>query len=414
MPTLSQISTLRNEPFKGCYNVHRGLRRFRNALGRCHIPISGAGYGGLDIVALGTSILRGYGLGSPTYDSPIHQLKVRLQSRYNPAGVLGGFGLVRADADPGFTQGATPFTVGSGAAMIGDGRGSNTAMQMRFWFDGAATDAAAKRLGITAFEPIYVPTAAAQSFAWDLHGSNAFVTTGSGSVAHNTIVSTGTQSWATHHGSIPVDVTSGAAPTLSATNSYSLQFSPASGSIWLNGVIAYNGDIDCGVRVHNLAVNGSQLGSSFWNDTSAKQVVTNFCTASFGATHTKLIVSDFIANEAINDPSLANLATFKSTLASAVAAVTSHASLPCWLHVIPTCPSTVAVDTYRAYAGAIKDVCDANRDVMAVLDMAEIVDYGVYATWNAQLGWIQGDGIHPTGAGATALAQHLDQLLQLA
>jgi len=415
MPTVPTLRISSNETIKGGFNWRTGLRRFKESLGQCERAISGAGYGGVDVVVLGDSIPRGHGLAQSAYESLSHELKIKLQKEYNPIGIVGGYGLVRADYDPGFTQDSTPFTVSSGTAMIGDARGSNSAMRMRFWFNGAATDAAIRRLGVSALEPLYVKAASTGTLQWDIHQSDAFVTPGTGATAKNTISTVaGSQTWGAHHGSIPVDSTSGVAPTLNSSQNYCLQFSPSSGQIYVHGVVAYNGDIDCGIRLHQICVNGGTLTASYSGDSNARQAIAMFGANGFGASKMKLLICDFIVNEATNDPTLANLATFMSNLQSAVSTITILSSSPCWLHVIPPCPQGVSTTVYGAYAKAIYEVASANPNTMAVFDTMSMLDNVAYTTWNTRLNWMQNDAVHPNGTGAAALANILFEALKAA
>ncbi|MBS1706145.1 MAG: SGNH/GDSL hydrolase family protein [Armatimonadetes bacterium] len=281
-------------------NLVRGLDRWRMGLGAAAKTDAGVGQGGVDVVLLGDSIAFGFKSNQPYYDGWFHRLKLRLQERFNPVGV-GGYGFMRASVtadrkSPTMTYAGTVTDQsaadggGGGVAVLPSGAAK--ANRVIFQFDGSGTPVAANRTRITDAEILYAkwpngnPDAVFDLGTIDPAG-------GSGNLLANQVMdgSAGSASFgfrALLNGLVP-------------TRNHFLQIAsgPTSGSagFGLEGVIAYDGDYDCGVRCHNVAFPSASTNWVGANSIKVNSNIVRWSSNGAGATKAKLFIIALGAND---------------------------------------------------------------------------------------------------------------------
>lgn len=263
-----RTSVLRPHPtLKGVYNIG-ALDRYLWALTRAGQTYNGTGQGGVDIVLLGDSNTFGYNTTTRTQDSFAHLYKLRMQQRYNPSGVQGGFGLVQvgwigtsANQHIGFYSAGSPATLSGGlSSVICQLPASASIRDNRIGIqcDGGAANAARARLNVTSVDMHYVRASTATSaLQFDISTGSA-PGASSGGVHAQSINSNGATSYtlrATKTG-------------LTRTANHFIQAGSGTSNIGLvQGFTLYDGDEACGVRVHNLGAPSRTL-QSFIGDTN--------------------------------------------------------------------------------------------------------------------------------------------------
>lgn len=395
------------------YNLADGLRNWRKSLGRCNKNSAGVGGGGVGILWCGSSTMEGMVATSPI-DTGAHQLKRLLQAHFNPYGVQGGYGFVPTHvlanmgaglsavgwdgsqyASSGFYWLGTPagacgaYGAGTGAARLGYAViGPQAAAETHFHIllDGTHASAIPFRFNADKVQFVIRETTSS-GFTYDVKDT-APITIGTGSPTGTVANGSGT----TYSKHLPA---AGISITRTAKNY--IQIAPGVGNtVRMDGIIAYDGDWDCGVRFHNLAATGTV--SSMWADANNIAGMQNYGTASgSGAVHAKLAVSNLGQND-IN--ASVPVATFKTNYATWIQAMLAMPSLPSVMLIVP-CPMGGRIDSYYstdwpAYVAAIYELADTYG--CAIVDLNKLFPTVTKSPWDptgasplSALGW-DGDG----------------------
>lgn len=377
--------------------------------------------GGTSILCFGDSIGRGGNSETILHSGMFSQIQTALQQKYNPTGVRGGRGFIPVATGSASSwnnpntgvQSAAVWTLTGAAAYNGRfmttpgcyvirlnaGSGSSLAITM----DGAAADAEFKRSGITAFSAVTFGPNSHTVIPFTVYNNTTSSTTASGNF--DGFSATGGK------------ITS-LATGLNPLHSYTITITaPASGSnVWLTGGIAYNGDEQCGVRLHNLCNWGSRLcddgsasvglldvvsGSQITNRaTSIASNITTWASGNSFATNTNTAESRarlaLIEYSGTNDEG-ASLGTtlFRTAVDFFNTALLSAGISPLWICV--TAPATRKA-TYYPYNDQVIDAAKLSNGQVAVLDIASSLDRPDYGTntpgqFMYDRGWY-GDGTH--------------------
>lgn len=415
------------EPVYGGYNLQAGLQRWRRSLGMVQKTSAGVGKGGVDVVVIGDSIAEGGVATSYLHDSWVHLLKVQLQEWLNPSGVEGGYGF-------------RPFVAGVGSASWPGGQDANGTLavhESKFSRGGTGSSgASAKSLntntatsgspnhrayvsfdpanskgGITHVELVSAKGGAAGNTVYDITPNQsplAYVTQGSAGIT-GTIAQNGTPTvYGTHWGKLPPS-------PLDPADQHTVQLAYATGTLaYWNGLIGYNGDWDCGVRVHNLAAWGSVISHYNTADNLVANI-DNWGTGALntGATNARLFIFDFITNDVGTSASPATaLATFKSTYGVLIDRALALTSKPSVLLVIPPCRSNAnSLANWPAFVTAIYELAD-ERSHVAVLDLFKIADESAYSATVTDLDWDAADGTHYSDTFQKAVAEYVFNCLR--
>jgi hypothetical protein len=188
----------------------------------------------------------------------------------------------------------------------------------------------------------------------------------------------------------------------------------SSGEINCDGVFLYNGDWDCGVRVHNVAAWGNALvGGNF---PQHKLGILELFTATptdndIGARHGKLAIVGHIGN----DVKVGNMVPhdqFKAAAADLVQDLTNQPSKPCVLWWIPTAPfndPTIRA-FYQGQIEALYEVADEN-DHMAILNFEAMMYQADTDNGMGALGGYVQDETHYSCIGQQIVADEIFRLL---
>lgn len=337
----------------GAHNLVEGLANWRNSL-----SMVGVGLGGVDIVCYGDSILEGYNATDVSFGSAVHIMKVKLQDHFNPDGVIGGYGFI-------------PVIHGGGdnSMVIQFGNLDNSINQSygvkglsRGW--GAGANGYYVRLNGANAASMRTAADKVQIVGWqfgdfglqrvDTHIGNGF---GPGGIGN------GIQSF-THdqkpvngfHGGVrfgnavnPSDQSS--IPLVAANDNYIQIAGPETGNGIIgaiDGFIAYNGDFNAGVRVHDLSKHGSKITEQLkyirdaYGESPGNSVTWGTGAIGGGSKNAKLIITNFISNDCGYGPTPETpLATFRSAYGQAMDYLLSLASQPSILVVIPQMSNSV-------------------------------------------------------------------------
>ena len=401
---------LSNSSTPWTYKTQTGLRRWFQNLGAVGKDSAGNGLGGVDVVCMGDSLTEGVGATNGLYDNYPHRLKVKLQNYYNPEGVLGGFGFLptyMALTGPinWWTMEGTP-NYSDNSFGLGFRRltyNPATGQRIRYAFDGSLDDYF--RQGVTDLEFAAMRAHLVGPITYDISPTDAFVTPGTGTIA------TGTD---TMVGIVPSDYgyrgTRLSGLTATATNC--LQLSTPSEVAWYCGAFAYNGDYDCGVRVHNVG-NGGQSARSAVNITSGMTATVDpMGTQGAGARNAKLFIINYITNDigtGVN--AFTTRDEFKSNYQTVINRVLALPSKPCVLLLIPPARNnTNYVSNVPDYIDALYELADEN-DHVAIANFWEMLDNSLWTDTTTDLGWNHADGTHFTDTGYEAQATEIARIL---
>lgn len=399
--------------FTGQLSDHRyRLRRWFNGL-----SYVGKGSGGVDVVMVGDSKTDGANTSTVLYSNVPHRVKLGLQKALNPIGTTGGYGFM-AQTKASYSAGAwaaantlgqyvctkeANVTLNAGWWIGFTSTAYNAAApRARYEFDGTASDALWKRSGVTSVDYVLSRSCATRFDLSTTAGS--FIALGAGT---NTELVASQASTDGYRKNAKL-----AGATLNPAQVNVVQWAPSdtSGSTFLHGLIAYNGDEDCGVRLHQLAYGGKKA-SDLNGDGNGLNVFYSFMTATSPSTATysrncKLV----ILNLGFNDFYFGgDKATYYTNLLALVDKFLARPSAPAvllWCH--PSPKNTVACTPTTNYAtmeAAWPDLVAAMYKVCAVRDNVAIVD--MWSTLgNAKagdtgskpgadtLGWLNSDGFH--------------------
>lgn len=436
--TVNMLSSLYPEDDQVSYNIATGLRNWRKSLGMCGKNSAGTGFGGIDVLWCGSSTMEG-GVCKTPVDAGVHILKRMLQSRLNPSGVQGGYGFVpflsgawsTGLSDIGFDGSREPsngkwkyFKVnGTYSAWLGGCWGPHCAAgtvgpqtaaetHVTLLMDGTHASAIPFRFNADKFQFVLRETTTS-GFTYDV-GSSEPITIGAGSPTGTVADGTG-DAYGKH---LPAN---GIALTRTAKNY--IQLAPAVGkTVRLDGGIAYDGDWDCGCRVHGLGLSGTVMGmadgsAAGWAQPQCIEAVQRFGAATGGgAVQAKLVVNNAGQNDCnIGIP----VATFKANYGAWIAAMKAMASAPSVLLIVPVPKGGESAayysTTWPAYVAAIYELADIYG--CAIFDL-NLLFPGNTSPWDpsgagamSALGW-DGDGTaHYTDLAYWAQSEMLFRLL---
>lgn len=271
--------------------------------------------------------------------------------------------------DPAFHDTSNP---GAGGVQFKTAANANPARIWRY-FDPTATGGVWKRQGVTDWNYVGLSYATlANSVYCDSAASN-------GVLAVSTAVAGPDAGGAEHWGSHYTRQTG-----LTATTAYTLQVAvkTATDQAWANGVILFNGDINEGIRLHNLSSVGSAL--DYWGSTAEATTNTQNCTGQFftgangGARNCKLLLINSMLNDCGISSQYITVATYKAYLQTLVTYYSGLTSRPS-VGIVVNQPWDVAVSNstqvalYDQYRVAAYQVADANPDVCFILDFWKVL-----------------------------------------
>lgn len=426
--------TLVSPGIKGLFNSVEGLARWRNSRARSGKASDGTGFGGTDVVIIGTSVTVGSYASTYLYDTWPAVLRNLIQDNHNPYGVQGGMGFVPIQmGDTTWTHDDTPsgqsnrtiwtydteanWTQEAGSSSIyGPGmRRTRTATsgngsRARFVWNGADANAVRKRLQVTDIELLTTNFSGDGTLTWDLLTSDAFVSVGAGGTTGTFNQNSGTNT-GIHRGR--------QASGLTKTDVNGIQIGQASGSttIRADGAIGYCDDWDCGYRVHNLGLGGSRtdyLGTSGsasrlanvgkWGSTAPGGTAA-------GATQAGLFILDFLLNDigSTSTPTI-DIATYKASMQSIITDMLACASLPSVLLWVPPCRNDTDTESfYQSYVDELYDLAETNN--VALFDSWKMLGKGLHSATVSPNGWSAGDGTHWSDLGNQFWAHMFHRIL---
>lgn len=383
--------------FPGLFNP-QGLQKFRCA----YRARSGVGCGGVDVVFIGDSIMHGSASGSNIYsDSPMHKFKIAIQTLLNPSGVTGGFGFFPASDGTVGSYGSgsgTPLTLSMGStaasylvytedngtstngSIQGAGTGArsvlidnngdaDTQKYIFFAMDNSATTIPYMRDKFSAFQIIYSTETTFGTITYDTAtGSGATpgrgVGTVTGTIATNTASSTGNRSSVLSVSNTYADARICLRPDASSTT-----------QVCIDGIVLYNGDERCGVRVHMCTKPGTRFYD--WSPKTVSASITKFCTGGYeGAINGGLFVACEIINsvEALYGGTL-TLSQIKVAWTAIMEAVKGCATGASILVVIPPKPTAyltgAKLEQWDQLKGLWKDLVTQYKDFASMLDLTQ-------------------------------------------
>lgn len=434
---------------EGGYWLDAGLLRFRQSLGSVGKTIGGVGLGGVDVCVYGDSIAEGGESSDSVWWTWAHLLKMKLQAALNPPGVVGGYGYMPAMQGPsngttswaGLSDGTyhgvsnhanyllTARKVTAGAGFAGNaGYGTKGQIlwvkdgeRLQWVFDGSHATAAARRWGVTRAECIGSNISGSYGgpiFDWfDNTGGTIFPNAQTAGTGLQTGSFTPIAQANAQHGrrwSI-----GGAVTPLDATKRMVLQLTGPAAVYGNTDLILYNGDYDCGIRLHNMGYWGQTVASvsGYTGWLSALDVWGSGIGSTDangntrgGAVNAKLYLFDFITNDAATAGE-AGLAAFSTAYAALVDRVLALPTKPSVLLIIPPRGGGATAAVYRMYADAIHAIAAA-RDHVALLDLWEYTGEadGVQAGRVTELSWYV-DATHYSDTAQQAWANILFEAL---
>ena len=451
----------------GTYNLRVGLYNWYNSWGLCTLNSAGTGYGGIDVVFACDSIGEGSISTNPAYDGWHHQVKLDLQAALNPVGVIGGYGFMSSVAGYLGTPATynTIFGTTSNTQVYqsiknlgltnNNANGSNGSY---FTLDG--TLPARFRGAISSIQYIGSAEAGIATASRVDCGSN---TPGASMIGAGNVFS-GTHNQAAAGSTGYYGGARFGTATAPSNSNFVSGFSPSAKNYvqWASmaagglnseydGIIAYNGDEQCGVRCHDMshygafilggAVNAGAYLSDYGAGNSAiglpgsgQQGPSNIGTVwgdstiaspVLGSKSAKLYVLDFITNECGEGASpTITKAAFTLNVNALAAYILALPSKPSILWLIPSMSNAAALvarapgtGTFSEFAGVI--YAAALSLGFAVLDMN--VNQEVAATpYDGSPLWLArgyttnsggNQGIHPVDTGHQQIRRVMTQVL---
>lgn len=439
---------LASQAVPGLYNAD-GLTRWRRRIPYANQRSNGTGEGGVDVLFVWDSL--GIMAAATTrFDTVPALVRNKLQTRFNPSGVLGGAGFIPwRSATPGLvsnqpawtatsrmplaasttatgTNGTINVSVGSTTGMVATGilyfttsntyrnivsitNGTTVVVDAAVTTTGGETVQMVSPEGIGTFTGVWAPVSGVSHAGNAINRLRCTGTSAQSSVVR--MLCLNTDNWANRMlltsvdfiygteavaGTLTVDakitttdaaitagtgdVTStqdcnaassgGNRKTLSGllnTNSYLLQAAVTSGTGYPEGVILYNGDEACGVRVHNCCRIGAGSADS-WNAATLAATFTKFCAKTTRATQGALVVMNLMTNDSTQSTPIA---TFKTNMAAILDNIGVTNDM-CVLYVIPYLSDSSKLSQspgWLEYRAAIYELAASRTDFMAVLDM---------------------------------------------
>jgi hypothetical protein len=428
----TQISSIGRTGF---HNADSGLKRWRQSLGMSGKDSAGTGYGGIDIACWGDSILEGYNGTDVTFDSAVHRLKVKLQERYNPSGVVGGYGYlpfrhgnsVQSVLNIIGTVNGTPY---GGYEFKGGANGTpptksftgNNGVYVRF----NPASPVWKRMAVDAVQYIGWKFVDHGNARWDI-GVGAAPTIGAGT-------QTGTHSQAPTAGfhsseRFGTSTDPGFTQKISLTSTddnYVQVVGDAGGSaiVAYDGLFCYNGDFTCGVRLHDMSIFGSTIGAALGyikeNNVGSNPPSMGTGGLTGGSTNLKLYIFDWITNDCGQGATPGtSLASFLDSYGQAIDYALGRPSKPSVLLIIPTqsnssslASRTTVGERYQDFVDGIYGLANARSNV-AILDLWQYFDRTAMNPSSGQIfeaGWYN-DGVHPSSRGQYAIGDLMYKML---
>lgn len=407
---------------KGFFNIQSGLRNFRQSLGMTGKSSVGVGLGGIDIVGYGDSIQEGYSGSDVYFDGFMHRLKVKLQERFNPSGVLGGYGFLpvaHGNTDPSsvWTRfGTTTVGVTSFFGMSGRGfqfaPGNNGVYVRLNGGNSPFLRTAADGVQVMGFR-----WGGTTSARWDT-GVGAAPTVGSGvqSGAYNMDNGAGIVHGGARFGvGTAESFTDKITLTPGSDNYVQVAGSAAQFDAGCEGVIAYNGDFTCGIRVHDVSKHGALVGDRLvyirdaYNVAPGQFVTWGQGLRMGGSCNAKLYVFNYISNDCgyTAGAPTTTLSTFLTQYGQAIDYALSVASKPSVLLIIPPKPSDTTLASRTTVGERWEDFRDGIYELARQRDNVALIDTWAYLGQSraefTQAGWFT-DNVHLSNVGHTAVA----------
>lgn len=447
---LGAYGLIKSQNIPGLYNAEQGLSRWRRRVAYANQRSNGTGEGGVDVLFVWDS-LGMMAAATARHDVLPSLVRNKLQTRFNPSGVLGGAGFIPwRTATPGLTSnapswsatsrmpfaasttatgtnGTTSVSVGSTTGMVATGilyftttntyrnivsitNGTTVVVDAAVTTTGGETVQMVSPEGIGTFTGVWAPVTGVSHAGNAINRLRCTGTSANSSVVRMLCLNTdnwsnrmlltsvdfiyGTEAVA---GTLTVDakitatdaaITAGTGDhtgtqdmnsassggnrkslTLTTGNasSWLLQAAITSGTGYVEGVILYNGDESCGVRVHNMCRIGASSGDT-WNAATLAATFTNFCAKTTRATQGALVVMNLMTNDLA---ALRSVATFKTNMATILDNIGVTNDM-CILYVIPYLTNSAYISSspsWAEYRTAIYELAAERTSFMAVLDM---------------------------------------------
>lgn len=396
---------------------------------------AGTGYGGIDIACWGDSILEGYNGTDVTFDSAVHRLKVKLQERYNPSGVVGGYGYMPFKHGNGVNSVVTNIGTVSGTPFGGfefKGGLAGLGNPATLSFTGAngcyvrfdPTIAVWKRMSVSEIQWIGWKFGGYGTARWDIGiGSAPTIGAGSQTGTHTQAVGSG------YHSGERYGTSNGFTNkiSLTASNDNYVQVvgdSGGSATVAYDGLFCYNGDFTCGVRLHDMSIYGMKITNQYNAivETPGGGAVPSMGTGGLigGCTNAKLYIFDWITNDCGQGASpTTSLSAFLSTYAAAIDYALARPSKPSVLLVIPpqSDNSTLAArstvgERFQDFVDGIYGLANARSNV-AILDLYQYFDRAAISSSTGSVfdaGWYS-DTVHPSTKGQYAIGDLMYKIL---
>lgn len=404
-----------------------GLTRWFQSWGRL-----GPGLGGVDIVLIGDSIMEGYihPAGEYAWNKWGHRLKVKMQKALNPISVPGGYGFMPArqgnDTDHWTLTGTwvkTDPSNSTAARSCNAAFGAQTALSKvngtsTYMFAGNDANAAYCKKNLTSLDIVARQSSSGGIVRIDVsEGADpvldagvklkATINTNNASVAYG--VRYPSSAWTVSSGDVAFN--------RAADNRFLISAPSSSGNLFWDGVIAYDGDENAGVRVHDVSNHGSMTTNYAAGSNTLIASLDRFGdlddsdTTTVGARRAKLVVFDWITNDmGLNTPTTVPFATFIANYGAQIDQALALPSKPSvLLYIPPPGGSGTREANYPEWVRGIKSLA-ATRSNVTVLDMWSFLGNEPRSGLTTSLNWAA-DHLHFTPYYQEALATLVSQIL---
>lgn len=355
------------------------------ALLRWRLALGGRAAAPADIMFFGDSITAGY-QATALAKRWATVLPTILRTRYPTPGVTGGAGYqsARHMANASGNYPDDPFANVGGAQTAYPAFG----LDLVSWTLSATGQSITWTFTGTGFDIDYTKYVGGGTFSWSVDGGAATnVATSAGAIDTGTPV---------------VQIRSLAAASHTVTCTW------VSGTSFINGGFAYNGDEAAGIRGTVLATVG--FSTSLWLPTSS---ASRFWTASVARRPPDLVFITLGANDFGSSTARVTPATFKANLQTMITAIKAGASgyvpsfvlMPVWSMVTTLAP----LAPYNDYVAVQYQIAAEDPDgAVAVLDLQQRVNPGAAG---GTVGGFLPDKTHPADAGNQAVAEMVADFL---
>jgi lysophospholipase L1-like esterase len=380
----------RFEAVEGGYNLGDGLRAWRQAMAYSKGRRDLVGAGGVDVLAIGDSILAGAGSNFLFVDKMLNRLRQLLQSRFNASDVPGGYGFLPSLGHPSGSFVFSSFAGGkrvngadtewtrygpntiAGAAGLSKGIclrhhriGSSLAgpsqtaewifakdMRIQHGFQASST---AQNRTMRQAQAVYQTNPGDGRFRLDFGPFSGttppYAAAQAGAV---TVDAAAAESVGQRSAIINVEATA------SATHYVQLEQLDANDPISFEGLLLYCDDVDQGIRLHDLTIGGAKSGD--YNDPVTLAGLARFGTGEDQSRNARLVMIGLGTNDCGNTASPAlDLAAYRENLETLIAAIQGWPSRPSILLWYPPCQDSAnAQARYGDYIAMGKALCDSH------------------------------------------------------